>query len=115
MTDSNWQQAFNNELDQALAARKVGNEGRARVCARRAVGTLIGEYLSKQGITGFSDSALDRIKFLVDMPGISQDIRGVAGYFLLRVEPDHSLPIDVDLISEAHWLKNNLLHKEDRA
>jgi len=112
MTDSNWQQAFNNELDQALAARKVGNEGRARVCARRAVGILIGEYLSQKGITGYSDSALDRIKFLVDAPGISQEIRDVAGYFLVRVEPDHSLPIDVDLISEAHWLEIKLLQKE---
>ena len=76
------------------------------------MGILIGEYLSIRGIRSSGDSAYERIRFLVDMPGISQEIRDVVGHFLVRVEPDHTLPIDVDLISETRWLKNELLPQE---
>jgi hypothetical protein len=34
----NWQERYQNELERGEQARRDGNEGMARVCARRAAG-----------------------------------------------------------------------------
>jgi hypothetical protein len=104
-----WQEKFEAELRQARSARKKQNEGMARVCARRAAGIIIGEYLEKQGYQSPSNSAHDRLKFFVASPDFSEDAREVARHFLVKVDPDYRLPIDVDLIAEAEWLHQALL------
>ena len=40
-----WEAFYKAEMQNAEAARRSGNEGKARVCARRAAGAVIGEYL----------------------------------------------------------------------
>ena len=37
------------EFERAASARRKGNEGQARVCARRAAGIAIREYLIRRG------------------------------------------------------------------
>ena len=97
------------ELEQAESARSVGNEGMARVCARRAAGIAAGVYISRNGYQFSGTGAYDRLKYLCEIPGISPEIKSVAEHFLVRVTPDHTLPIEADLIEEARWLTNNLL------
>ena len=110
MEQSTWQDQYNSELDQAKAARAFGNEGKARVCARRAVGIVIGEYMRREQIFYPNASAYDRIKFLNSLESLTPEIRGVLEHFLLRIDTDHNLPIDADLIGEARWLSETLLH-----
>lgn len=96
------------ELDRAESARKSGNEGMARVCARRAAGIAIGNYLKRKGYPDPGKSAYDRLRILCDLPDTPEDLRQVALHFLIKVTPDYKLPLDVDLISEARWLINRL-------
>jgi hypothetical protein len=97
------------ELEQAESARAAGNEGMARVCARRAVGIAVGEYNMRNGLSYSSSSAYDRLRFLSQSDAVSRDIREMAEHFLVRVAPDHSLPVEVDLIADARWLIDKLL------
>lgn len=110
MEKSTWQDQFNKELDHAEAARASGNEGKARVCARRAAGIVIGEYMRRRQISFSQTSAYDRIKYLISQESLSPEARLVLEHFLLRIDTDHNLPIDADLIGEARWLSETLLH-----
>lgn len=104
-----WRHLFENEIQQAQAARTAGNEGMARVCARRAAGIVIGEYLKRQGDKIFNPSAYERLRYLLSQPDISPQVRDIAEHFLVRVTPNHTLPIDADLIADAHWLQKLLI------
>jgi hypothetical protein len=104
-----WELLFLQEIQQAETARTAGKEGMARVCARRAAGIVIGEYLRRNGLSNVDSSAYDRLRYLYTLPEISPQTRLVISHLLTRVTPDHSLPLEVDLIAETRWLKNNLL------
>ena len=107
--NDSWEVVFEQELDHAERAREEGNEGMARVCARRAAGVIIGEYLSRQSLPIPSPSAHERLKYLRDMPDISPQAREFAQHLLMRVSTDHTLPINVDLIEETRSLSEILL------
>jgi len=109
MEHSTWRDQFTSEIEHAEAARASGNEGMARVCARRAVGIVIGEYLRVKNISYSKTSAYDRIKYLISQESLAPEERGVLEHFLLRIDIDHNLPVDVDLIGEARWLSEILL------
>ena len=104
-----WEIRFEEELNQAQAARKAGNEGKARVCARRAAGIVIGEFLNRKGIPSPGPGAYDRLRYLVSLDIVEEEVKEIAGHFLLRIKEDRSLPIQVDLIAEVHWLVEKLL------
>ena len=99
------------ELEMARAARATGNEGKARVCARRAAGIIVGEYLKQLAIFVPDPSAYTRLKYLSSLPEISAEIRQVVEHFLVRVDTDQNLPIPADLIADAGWLENKLLNQ----
>jgi hypothetical protein len=105
----NWKEKFQQEIEGAERARQAGNEGMARVCARRAVGAVVEEYFSRHGIAGSGHSAYDRIRQLIADPGTGDEIREIAGHFLVRITPDQQLPIQADLIKEARWLADYLI------
>ena len=81
----------------------------ARVCARRAAGIVIGEYLLRRGYKRLTISAYDRLKLLISLPEVDEQSKVITSHFLLKVTHDRSLPDQIDLISEAGWLKNTLL------
>lgn len=109
MDRQDWDTRFTAELDRAEQARAAGNEGMARVCARRAAGVVAGEFLRRQGGDLPGPSAVDRMRHLASLPQVPPQVQQVAGYFLERVTPDHTLPVDVDLIAAARWLRGALL------
>lgn len=109
MMSEHWKTKFEAELKQAEAARASGNEGMARVCARRAAGHVLSEYYTRRGLPFFGPSAYDHLKSLVELPDVSERVREVAGHFLVRITTEHILPIEADLIAEARWLADTLL------
>jgi hypothetical protein len=108
-----WMDQVQSELSKAEAARAAGNEGMARVCARRAAGIAAGEYLQRLKLPGASPSAFDKLRHLGTLAGISSQVKEVTGHFLMRITTDHRLPIEVDLIAEARWLVNELFDQKD--
>ncbi|MGC1377197.1 MAG: hypothetical protein WA821_13285 [Anaerolineales bacterium] len=104
-----WQEKFKQEIDHANEVRARGNEGQARVCARRAAGIVIREYFARRGIRAASPSAYDLLKELLEMDDLPAEARRSAEYLTLRVTEEFKLPVDVDLVQEALTLCERLL------
>jgi HEPN domain-containing protein len=107
MTD--WKEQLENEFERAKDARARGNEGRARVCVRRAAGIAIREYYFRRGQSVRTPSAYDLLRLITDEPRLSSEIKQAAAYLTLRVNEEFELPIEVDLVEEARKLCNGLL------
>jgi hypothetical protein len=107
-----WEIRFQAEIDHAEKARAEGNEGRARVCARRAVGIVLGEYFRRNQFTFESPSAYDRLRFAEKMPDIPSGLLAMFQHFLIRVSPDYTLPVESNLIAEARQIRSILLKEE---
>jgi len=104
-----WQTQIDSEFEKAEQARARGNEGQARVCARRAAGIAIREYLTRQGIRPPSVSAYDLLNLLKADPDLSADLKLIADHLTLRVTEEFKLPVDADLIAEARKFCEALL------
>lgn len=99
------------EFDRAIQARAKGNEGQARVCARRAAGIAIRDYLTRKGIRPPSRSAHDLLNLIKEETPLPPDLKLVADHLTLRVTEDFKLPIEADLVEESRllceWLLKN--------
>lgn len=96
-----WRIEMQVEFERAEQARARGNEGQARVCARRAAGIAAREYLTRRGETIRTPSAYDLLNMLKDDPHLPPDLKQIAEHLTLRVNEEFKLPVDVDLIVEA--------------
>jgi hypothetical protein len=104
-----WRQKINSEFTQAQKARVEGNEGRARVCARRAAGIAIREYFNRRGRQVSGSSAYDLLNSLSESPDITPRLKQLASHLTLRVSEDFTLPVDIDLVEESSQLCSALL------
>lgn len=112
MNTPDWRIRLTNELRTGLKARSKGNEGMARVCARRASGIIVSEYLARQGYILNTPSIIEQLRFLISLPETSDAVRTTAEHLLVHLNTDHSFPANVDLIAEARWLAQELLSEE---
>jgi HEPN domain-containing protein len=106
---NNWQTEIQTEFEKAAQARGRGNEGQARVCARRAAGIAIREYLTRRGMRPPSVSAYDLLNLIKDDTVLSHDLRLIAAHLTVRVTEEFKLPVDVDLVEEAKQFCETLL------
>jgi len=97
------------EFDRANQARVKGNEGQARVCARRAAGIAIREYLTRRGTHIPSTSAYDLLNLLKEDSLLAPNLKLVVDHLTLRVTEEFKLPVEADLIAEAQILCEWLL------
>ena len=104
-----WRTQAQAEINHAEQARARGNEGLARVCARRAGGFVAREYFTRQGLTIHTSSAYDLLIALTEDRSLPDELRRSAKYLTLRVNEEFKLPVDVDLISEAKKLCRELI------
>src|SRR5512139_4234271 len=96
-----WQSEIQAEFDRAAQARQRNNEGQARVCARRAAGIAVREYLSRRGIRPPSTSAYDLLNLIKEDPLLPTDLKQTTEHLTVRVTEEFKLPVDVDLVAEA--------------
>lgn len=88
------------ELGQAIASRAAGNEGRARVCARRAAG--FGLSLSRGGSS--RPNAYDLLRQAADDRALPDPIRQAAARLSVRVTQAHRLPHAEDPLADARLI-----------
>jgi|WetSurMetagenome_2_1015567.scaffolds.fasta_scaffold627019_2 hypothetical protein len=100
--------AVDAELRKAENARMEGNEGRARVCARRAAGLAARSYLLRQGYKVQNTSAYQALKMLLDLSTHGSHIQEMVNHLTLVVNQDFNLPDEVDLIADAKSLIGEL-------
>jgi hypothetical protein len=104
------------EMEMAETARAAGNEGRARVCARRAAGLAARDFLNLHHMNSFaadlqglkSNSAYAALQALAAFPELSPDLKKAAINLTMRVNPNFQLPNGIDLIDEARKLIGGL-------
>lgn len=116
MYDPGTQNAIDLELARADQARQSGNEGMARVCARRASGIAIRNYFTYNHIDIGDPSAYALLTRLIQLESTPAEIKIVIDHLLTRVTPDYRLPTPIDLIAQAKrlisWLADQI--KGDR-
>jgi hypothetical protein len=100
------------ELEEAQRSRKQGNEGKARVCARRAAGWAIGAYVEMHSLAEPHSNALEHLKWLVENYDVSDELREAANRLTTKVDVDGNLPFREDPISDAQLIITALLGKE---
>lgn len=106
-----WEEEFQIELQRARKAREKENEGQARVCARRAAGVVVRQYLSRQGVIIPSPSAMEVLKALAALEAAPARARQAAELLVLRVDESFRLPVDADLLQLAADLPGLLLEE----
>jgi hypothetical protein len=89
------------ELLLAKQSRREGNEGRARVCARRAAGAAAQNYLLQAGVSDRKENVLESLHKMKQAMKLPEHVEKAIDRLLLKVDTDLSLPLDIDLISEA--------------
>jgi hypothetical protein len=89
------------ELLLAKQSREEGNEGRARVCARRAAGAAAQLFLYRHEKIITTENAYQSLKTLKDKEELPDRIQLAVIRLIQRVNEDHQLPAEIDLIHEA--------------
>ena len=92
------------ELLLAKQSRKEGNEGRARVCARRAAGAAAQAYLKNHNKPTSPENVFQSLKSLKKIENLPDRVLLAIYRLTLRVDEDHQLPAEIDLIAEANIL-----------
>jgi hypothetical protein len=101
-----WKQAIPEELAKAEAARQRGNEGMARVCARRAAGWAIQAYLGQQGVDLNTTSVLEHFRYM-QINAAHPELLPLLEHLLQpklrpKIEEDSFFPEGLDLLADAH-------------
>jgi hypothetical protein len=104
-----WSERFDFELANAENARARGNEGQARVCARRAAGVAAAEYYARRGLPPTTSSAVDVLRRLLADAAAPAPALPLITDLLLKVNEEFRLPAGVDLIADARALRLVLL------
>jgi hypothetical protein len=91
-------------MDKARAWRAAGNEGRARVCARRAAGFALA---ASAGITG-RPNAYESLRRAARAPALSDAVREAAARLCVRVTEAHRLPHLEDPLEDARLIVEEL-------
>lgn len=92
------------ELNLASKARVQGNEGRVRVCARRAAGWAVAAYRQRELGVAPVANAYRQLHWLQTLDEIPQEIREAAFRLTARVSLDHTLPHQEDPLEDARML-----------
>jgi hypothetical protein len=103
---SNLWTSVETELNTARQARSSGNEGKARVCARRAAGKAV----AAAGLGSFTP--LVAIQNLMSMPGLPVAITSACSNLLKTVNDTYQLDEGIDLISDSETLVKFLMESK---
>lgn len=89
------------ELQAAEMAQEAANDGRARVCARRAAGLAIRAWYQQQEGPAWSGDAMKQLVRLRADAAVPPKVRQAAVRLTTKVDFDHTLPFDDDPVEDA--------------
>jgi hypothetical protein len=99
------QMRIEQELRLARSSREQGNEGRARVCARRAAGWAVESiYQDDQGHGVSESNAYRWLLWLQEKGQCPLHIKQAAERLTTRVDQEFNLPFDEDPIEDAETI-----------
>lgn len=97
------------ELTTAQEAASEGNEGKSRVCARRAAGFAISLFITTHARPGWGTDALGQLQHLKDDATLPEDIRKAATRLTTRITDRFQYPFSTDPIADARLIVDHLL------
>jgi hypothetical protein len=97
------------ELDQAYMYRARGNEGRARVCARRAAGWAVAIFRQQRFGAETHHNAYQQLRWFRKLENIPAELRKAADRLTTHVTPSHDLPHQQDPLQDAEMIVSALL------
>lgn len=98
------------ELDYAARARGAGQEGRARVCARRAAGWAVGVYRRTRRDEAVAErAALQHLRWLAAESSFPEPLRQAAARLTERINQAHQLPHRADPLEDARAIVQAVL------
>ena len=100
------------EFDSARQALKRGNDGRARVCARRAAGIAIALRLQKRDATAWPPDAMNQLRFAERDLSLPEDVRNAAARLTARTTREFSPRFDTNPIEDAQILVRHFLQTD---
>jgi len=92
------------ELAAAEAAWKDANEGKARVCARRAVALATEAWLARFPVRRWCGDAMDHLRQIQQDASLPLPIRQAAERLSTTVTRRHSAPFTTDPIRDARLI-----------
>lgn len=100
------------EMERAQQARLLGQEGMARVCARRAVGWAVRLRYRDHFGPGDSRTAFVLLEWFRDRSGAPDPLRLAASRLTTRITEEHLLPHEQDPLQDARTLLAALIPQE---
>jgi transcription initiation factor TFIIIB Brf1 subunit/transcription initiation factor TFIIB len=101
---SNLPKEISLELEFAVAVRAAGNEGKARVHARRAAGWAIKAWRERHGYSNKGISAFAYLQGVSTDLSVPRSVREAAANLVLRITSNHELPIETDVLDDARLI-----------
>ena len=102
------------EMEMAQDSRLEGQEGRARVCARRAAGWAVSILLAGGNTLDELGNAYKSLLWFQQQKTVTQAIRDTAIRLTTRLTPDHRQPFDEDPLLDAERVITYVFHQDWR-
>ena len=96
------------ELRAAEAARTAGEEGKARVHARRAAGWAAADYFHRVAGPSQPNGATECLRWLATRSEVPAELREAARRLTVHVTADHVLPHPEDPLVDARMIVDGL-------
>jgi hypothetical protein len=97
------------EFSAAEAARKNGNDGMVRVCARRAAGVAITFWLEDNPRTGWGVDAMSQLRNLQTDPLMPDEVRAAAGRLTTKITGQFTSPFSQHPLADAQLIIDHLI------
>lgn len=111
MEQQTLRERIESELENAHDQRSLGNEGRARVCARRAAGWALAAFREKQLGVKPHPNAFNLLRWFQGLPDVPTELRMTAARLTTRVTPEYKLPHHEDPLDDARYIVEILLEE----
>ena len=96
------------ELENAERAQSEGKAGLSRVCARRAAGLAVREYLSGHGYESQSGNNFELMLHPAPRALLPSSIHIALDHLTMSVDLNHNLPAEINLIDDAKFVIGEL-------
>lgn len=95
------QERIQNELTKAEEARRIGNDGMARVCARRAAGAAITYWLAFHPRPEWGIDAMSQLRDLQQDGSMPEVVRDAALRLTTKITDQFTSPFSTDPIEDS--------------
>ena len=97
------------ELGVAEQSIRIGNAGRARVCARRAVGIAIAYWLQRHPDRGWGTDAMTRLHRLREDEGVPDAVRNAARRLTTKITEQFTPAFPTDPLEDCRIIVAHML------